>query len=108
MLETLQAALVEESNAKTVQILYAAFELSRKKWKLGFSDGRSARARVVTIAAQDWEGLNRELERARVRFGLLESVPVVSCYEIGREGFWLHRALVGRGIESIVVGCGID
>jgi transposase len=103
MLETLQAALAEQSNAKTIEILYVAFELSRKKWKLGFSDGRSARARVVTIAAQDWEALNRELERARVRFGLSEEVRVVSCYEIGREGFWLHRAMVSRGIENIVV-----
>jgi transposase len=27
----------------------------------------------------------------------------MSCYEIGRESFWLHRALVSRGIENIVV-----
>lgn len=103
MLETLQAALVEQSNAKTAEILYVAFELSLKKWKLGFSDGRNARARVVTIEAQDWEALKRELERARVRFGLSEEVRIVSCYEIGREGFWLHRALMNRGIENIVV-----
>src|SRR6185295_582311 len=30
--------------------------------------------------------------------------PVRSCYEAGREGFWIHRALVERmGIENIVV-----
>jgi transposase len=81
---------VKESNPKTVAILYVAFELSRKKWKLGFSDGRNARARVVTIAAQDWEALKRELDRARLRFELPEDVRKVSCYEIGREGFWLH------------------
>jgi transposase len=28
---------------------------------------------------------------------------VRSCYEAGREGFWLHRALAGRGIENQVV-----
>jgi transposase len=85
------------------QTLYLAFELSRKKWKLAFSDGTGRRARTVTIAAQDWEGLNRELERARVRYGLEKTMRVISCYEIGRESFWLHRALVSRSIENIVV-----
>jgi len=28
---------------------------------------------------------------------------VVSCYEAGRDGFWLHRFLVAEGIESLVV-----
>src|SRR5687767_13112241 len=103
MSKTHQAAPVQEVNAKVVQTLYVAFELSRKKWKLGFSDGKSARARTVTIDAQDWQGLDRELERARHRFGLEKGVRIVSCYEIGRESFWLHRALIKRGIENIVV-----
>jgi transposase len=30
-------------------------------------------------------------------------VPVVSCYEAGRDGFWLHRYLVSEGIENIIV-----
>ena len=28
---------------------------------------------------------------------------VVSCYEAGRDGFWLHRALLSMGIENVVV-----
>jgi transposase len=32
-----------------------------------------------------------------------ESVRVRSCYEAGREGFWLHRAVEQIGVESIVV-----
>jgi transposase len=31
---------------------------------------------------------------------------VVSCYEAGRDGFWLHRFLVARGVESWVVDPG--
>jgi transposase len=31
------------------------------------------------------------------------SVRVVSCYEAGRDGFWLHRHLVSIGIENEVV-----
>lgn len=28
---------------------------------------------------------------------------MVSCYEAGRNGFWLHRFLVAQGIENLVV-----
>lgn len=28
---------------------------------------------------------------------------MVSCYEAGRDGFWLHRYLVSRGIDNVVV-----
>src|SRR4030095_4739002 len=100
MSKTHQAALVGKITLNERQCLYVAFELSRKKWKLGFSDGKAARGRTVTIAAQDWPAFDRELERARVRFGLDSPVRIVSCYEVGRESFWLHRALVARGIEN--------
>ena len=103
MSKTNPAAPVEQVNAKIEQTLYLAFELSRKKWKLAFSDGRTRRARIVTIGAQDWEALDREVERARVRFDLSNGARVRSCYEIGREGFWLHRAVIRRGIENVVV-----
>ncbi len=103
MSKTHQVALEGELNAKSVETLYVAFELSRKTWKLGFSDGKGSQVRTITIGAQDWEKLDQELHRARVRFGLAMETRVVSCYEIGREGFWLHRALVSRGIESVVV-----
>jgi transposase len=98
-----QAAPVSDFNAIADLALYVAFELSRTKWKLAFSDGRSNRIRTVTITPQDWPALQREIDAARKRCGLAETVPVRSCYEIGREGFWLHRALLQRGIVNIVV-----
>jgi transposase len=103
MSKTYQAAPEQELIAKRNPTLYIAFELSQKKWKLGLGDGKGNRARIVTIVAQDWEALGRELDRARERFGLEKAIRIVSCYEIGREGFWLHRALVSRGIENVVV-----
>jgi transposase len=83
--------------------LYLGIELSRKRWKLGFSDGKARRARIVTIQARDWESFQREIEKARQRFGLAATAAVVSCYEAGREGFWVHRALEKMGIENSVV-----
>jgi transposase len=98
-----QAAPVSEFTANTDLALYIGFELSRKKWKLAFSDGRSSRIRITTIPARDWAAFAREVELTRKRFGLAETVRLRSCYEIGRESFWLHRALVERGIENLVV-----
>jgi transposase len=86
-----------------VEILYLAFELSRKKWKLGFSDGKAPQVRQVTISAGDLQACGEEIEKAKRRFGMKGSVGIRSCYEAGREGFWLHRALSERGIENTVV-----
>jgi transposase len=47
--------------------------------------------------------IRRELILAKQRFGLAASGPVKSCYEAGREGFWLHRWLESEGIDSCVV-----
>jgi transposase len=95
-----QAVLVRNNNA---EVLYLAFELSRKNWKLGFSDGKNAQIRQITIGSGDLEACRREIEKAKQRFGMKETVAVRSCYEAGREGFWLHRALTEMGIENIVV-----
>jgi transposase len=45
----------------------------------------------------------QEVAQAKQRFGLPESAPVVSCYEAGREGFWLHRFLQAQGSTNHVV-----
>src|ERR1043166_8359056 len=95
-----QVALENNNNS---EVLYLAFELSRKKWKLGFADGKAPRVRQVTIEAGDLKGGEREIQKAKTKFGLRESAAVRSCYEAGREGFWLHRALEAMGIDNIVV-----
>ena len=103
MSKTHQVTLERELNSKLVETLYVAVELSHKAWKLGLSDGKRNKSRVVSIPAQDWEAWDRNLDRAKLRFGMSPQARVVSCYEIGREGFWLHRALISRGIENLVV-----
>ena len=44
-----------------------------------------------------------EVADAKERFGLASSSQVLSCYEAGRDGFWLHRHLRGVGIENEAV-----
>lgn len=71
--------------------LYLAFEMGNSKWKLGFTIGLAQRPRQRTIAVGDLVALEREIGLARKRFGLAEGTRVLSCYEAGQDGFWLHR-----------------
>jgi len=84
-------------------VLYLAFELSDANWKLGFTTGTGRSLRQRNIKARDLEALQEEVRRAKKRFDLPETTQVVSCYEAGRDGFWLHRYLVEQGIENLVV-----
>lgn len=93
---------VEKSTA-TMPCLFLAFELSERTWKLGFSSGRGQRPRVRQIAPGAVERLADEVARAKARFGLPAETQVVSCYEAGREGFWLHRFVVTQGWTNYVV-----
>jgi transposase len=95
-----QAVPVNENSA---EVMYVALELSRKEWKLGFSDGKRPQIRRVTIKAGDLEACRQEIAKTKQRCGMKETAAVRSCYEAGREGFWPHRALLEMGIENIVV-----
>src|SRR5918999_5945884 len=83
--------------------LFVAFELSEKTWKLGFTIGHGQKPRERTVAARHQARVLHEVAQAKKRFGLPETAPVVSCYEAGREGFWLHRFLQAQGITNYVV-----
>jgi transposase len=92
-----------QNQYSTFPTLYLAFELSNKKWKLGFTIGLGQSPRERTIEAGDLSALKKEISQAKERFHLPESARVLSCYEAGRDGFWLHRYLVTEGIENLVV-----
>lgn len=81
--------------------LLLAFELSQKTWKLGFGDG--SRRRFRTIPARDLDALASEIEQTKRKWELPADTVIYSCYEAGRDGFWLHRALAERGITNEVI-----
>jgi transposase len=85
------------------RVLFLAFELSEKTWKLGFTTGHGQKPRERMVAARHQARLLQEVADAKKRFGLPETAPVVSCYEAGRESFWLHRFLQSQGITNHVV-----
>src|ERR1700674_3989762 len=82
--------------------LYMAFELSEKNWKLALDDGVRSPSRY-TVAAGDTAALLECIAKAKARCALAPGAGVHSCYEAGRDGFWLHRWLIEQGIDNIVV-----
>ena len=97
------AAACQEQDSGFAQTLYLAFELGENSWSLGLTPGIGQRPRGRMIVARDIEAVLVEIDAAKRRFGLGENVRVVSCYEAGRDGFWLHRFLVHEGIANLVV-----
>ncbi len=96
-----------DCNVKSPKIgaggLNLAFDLGWTKWTLGFTTGFGGKVRKRTIDARDLAALGVEIEKARKHFKLPDDVPIATCYEAGRDGFWLHRHLRSQGIANIVV-----
>jgi transposase len=80
-----------------------AMELSNTKWRLGFTIGLGQSPRLRKLEAGNLEGLMEEIRLSKKRFGLPPATSVMSCYEAGREGFWLHRFLIAQGVLNHVV-----
>src|SRR6202035_4091345 len=71
--------------------------------KLAFSIGMGQKPRLRSMRARELPLLHAEIGKAKKRFGLPAEAPVKSCYEAGRDGFWLHRHLSACGVANSVV-----
>jgi transposase len=95
--------LMTRTAEDNTQTLHVAFELSEGKWKLAFAREAAAPPRIRTVAARDLAAVEQEITKAKARLGLSADCKVVSCYEAGRDGFWLHRWLMSRAVANVVV-----
>lgn len=84
-----------EKDSATVLV---AIELSGKSWLVGVQRQSAARPSLHRLAAGDGPGLMKLLGELGVA-----GVRVVTCYEAGRDGFWLHRLVGEAGIENHVI-----
>jgi transposase len=96
-------AAVRSEVSVNESVLYVAFELGKKEWKLAMTSGFGVAPALRTVAGGDLAAVARVIREARHRFGLSTTARVVSCYEAGRDGFWIHRALGALGIANRVV-----
>src|ERR1700730_6153148 len=89
---------------ETARCLFA-IELSKQSWVIGFITPLSAKISRRILSGGDWKGLLDLIEegRARVSRETGRAVDVISCYEAGYDGFWLHRLLEAHGIRNYVI-----
>jgi transposase len=99
----MSATHASDSTTPTGPVLYLAFELGRSSWKLAFTIGAGQKPRLRSLPAGSLVGLAFEIKKAKERFSLPQNATVISGYEAGRDGFWLHRFLVHEGIQNLVV-----
>jgi transposase len=99
--QTAAASTIEISEAQPILML--AMELGESGWLLGFSNGFGQTPVRRKIDSRDGKALLAQIAWAKQRLGLAADARVVSCYEAGRDGFWLHRFLVAHGVENLVV-----
>ena len=92
------------AHGETVRCLFA-IELSKKSWVIGFITPLSEKISRRTLKGCEWKGLLELIEevRARVSRETGRAVEVISCYEAGYDGFWLHRLLQAHGVHSHVI-----
>lgn len=90
-----------KSNSHSEATLLVAMELSNSKWRLAFSGGDKIRQKV--LEARDRSRFLAEVRLAKEKLGMDADVPVLCCYEAGRDGFWICRWLENEGIECLVV-----
>ena len=82
--------------------LYMSFELGDEQWKLTASDGLRGPSQY-RVDAGDKEAVLDCIRKAKERCKLEPQAKVHSCYEAGRDGWWLHRWLIEQGVDNIVV-----
>jgi transposase len=95
------AQMTDGNNNTKIETLYIAMDLSKKTWVIAFGDGKKIRRQ--TVVARDLEGMKDAIKKEKYKLKLDDKCKVVSCYEAGRDGFWIHRWLKSIGVENNVV-----
>lgn len=84
--------------------IFVAIELSQRNWLIVMRSPDRDRMSRHQLAAGDHNGLVALIEtvKARAARALGSVAAVVSCYEAGYDGFWLHRRLTAAGLRNFV------
>jgi transposase len=82
-----------------------AIELSKKSWIVAVNTPLAEKISRHTLKPCDGKELLDLCDRIRTRVAreTKKRVEIVSCYEAGYDGFWLHRLLETHGIRNYVI-----
>ena len=100
----MQASRVSTATAGDIGTIFVAIELSQKTWLITVHSPDQDRFSRHKLEGGDHASLLALIAKVRARVSeRLGSAPrVVSCYEAGYDGFWLHRRLEAAGITNFV------
>ena len=100
----MQASTVDTPTAVQFGTIFVAIELSQKSWLVTLHSPDKDKLSRHKLEGGDHVELLALISRVRERAArALGGVPaVVSCYEAGYDGFWLHRLLLAAGITNYV------
>ena len=100
----MQASTVGTPTAGHCGTIFVAIELSQRSWLVTLHCPDRDKISHHKLEGGDHAGLLALIDRVRERAArVLGAAPaVVSCYEAGYDGFWLHRLLLARGITNYV------
>src|SRR5258708_8327934 len=100
----MQASTIDTPTAVHCGTIFVAIELSQKSWLVTLHCPDTDKISHHKLEGGDHAGLLTLIERMRERAArTIGEVPaVVSCYEAGYDGFWLHRLLMAAGITNHV------
>lgn len=72
-------AAVRSAGSVREDILYVAFELSKKEWKLAMTSGFGVKPWLRTVASGDLAAVARVVGTAQRQLALSSAAAVVSC-----------------------------
>jgi transposase len=100
----MQASTTGTPTSNHCGTIFVSTELSQKNWLVTVHSPDQERMSRYRLEGGDHAGLLALVAKIRTRATQkLGAEPrVVSCYEAGYDGFWLHRLLVAAGIENFV------
>jgi transposase len=100
----MQALTLGTPTAEQHGTIFVAIELSQRIWLVTLHSPDRERFSHYRLSGGDHAGLLRLIDEVRRRVAQkLGTLPgVVSCFEAGYDGFWLHRVLSQAGIRSFV------
>jgi transposase len=90
--------------ASDYSTIYIVFELSKSKWQLGVMMPGAEKMSRYRIGGGDLAALSCLQAKVRGKAEQLgKPVRILSCYEAGLDGHWLHRWLTDNGIVNYEV-----
>jgi transposase len=100
----MQASTIDTPTAGPCGTIFVTIELSQRRWLVTMHCPDKDKISRHKLEGGDHAGLLALIDRMRERVAraLGASPSVVSCYEAGYDGFWLHRLLVAAGITNYV------